>query len=126
MATGYKVVHGAPSARANGAPVLRSSGITEHEGLSRIYRRDGWTYPHERCGPLAVFEDIENANEFAARYKGWKGSSYEYEVWECEYTPSTDKNMWTWMDEPPSPDSIPDGTVLADGVRLTEQVKTEV
>lgn len=113
--------------------VFRSRGqlLSQHcLGMGVVEYGSGATsVPHPGCGPLCVYGDREAALE-AIRIV--RQSSSGYELWGCEYTPSTKKGIWIRIpgdEEDPEDDitglplkDLPDHTVLADSVTLTRRV----
>jgi hypothetical protein len=93
-------------------------GLLSYTGFQEYFlgktnkRKKGW-------GPLAVFDTMFNAEIFI-EIEEPKGS-IDIVAFECEYTPSKDKNLWC-------PDyecnfTLPIGTVLADQIILVKEVK---
>lgn len=119
MTKGYKVVrHGRDG-------VYRSA-----MGVRAVveYQVDKETRPKEGNGPLAVFDNLEDAQKFVSFYKPDGVSS----IFKCEYELSDEKELWymiysgtkaTKMTAPGS-FQLPRGTVLADTVIITEKVST--
>jgi hypothetical protein len=77
--------------------------------------------PPRGCGPLCVLKDLETANKF----KDWVETE-EGVIYECIYMPSNLDYVWVGRGGRKSfmEDLFP-GTVLADKVRLTEEVNWE-
>jgi len=96
--------------------------VTTHHGRSpfAFYREAVeygrfWAQPSAGCGPLFVFDSLENAAAFAL---------LSMEIHRCWYTPSTAPIDCGWdSDGLPMPlVCAPKGTVLADAVYLIEEV----
>jgi hypothetical protein len=72
--------------------------------------------PNIGCGPLAVFKTFESAKKFLRLF-----NFRSIEIWKCKYSPSEE----TYLRDPLGETSIkrcPEGTVLADSIRLIERV----
>ena len=87
------------------------------------YRFNEWVEPSKNCGPLCVFNTLEEARKFS------KSIISEYYIYECLYYPSNE-----WVVYYPSNDHIygfcktslfqlPKGTVLANRVKLIKKEK---
>jgi hypothetical protein len=97
-------------------------------GFVRRYVPRRWTSPKGGNGALALFSTLGAAQEFVVGFVGYG----HIEIWRCEYQPSRRRSLWFW-DDPPlrgnqvrsihEPWMLPTGTVLADSVRLVEQVQ---
>jgi hypothetical protein len=96
------------------------------------YCENEWASPRRGCGPLAVFDNITNALNFIEyQLVPWK----TLKIYKCKYVASNEKSLWfTWPGPPAMPicprslswhrfRSFPEGTVLADKVMITEEVK---
>lgn len=58
------------------------------------YIRGLWNKPKEDCGPLTVIESRELAEEFFDRCTPMKNEGVV--LYEVEYVPSEEKNVWVW------------------------------
>lgn len=81
------------------------------------YWANEWTIPREFCGPLAVFENLEDARYFVT-YDLFKCES-ELDILPCEYDPSEELYMNCRWDKLRLQDA-PKGTRLASAVKILE------
>lgn len=103
MVKGYKIVK---------RDTLNS--YIEDGGSAINYIFNEFVYPHEGCGPLAVFKNLEDAVDF------WELDSYAC-IYECEFVESIKKMLWF-----PLVNGVihyktcefPDGTYFADSVKI--------
>ena len=88
-------------------------------GVIVRYNKKGWTHRPKDCGPLAVFKTVEDARQ------GFVFSVNDLTIFKCEIKKSKDKTLWTlymqWRDTM-HPYDLPEGTMLADKVKLLEEV----
>lgn len=98
------------------------SAIVHLEIGSVEYKPNEWIHPNQGCGPLAVFNTMENLMKFVSFFYGLIEPS---EIWECEYEPSEKKRMYMndKYERYLTLGNAPEGTVLADKVKLTKKVR---
>ena len=77
-----------------------------------------WVGPQGRCGPLAVFDTLENARLFIKVYHVSRAG-----VWECEYIPSNYQVLWVVGVENLIRPYCPVGTQFADKVRIVNLIE---
>ncbi|MGQ9663570.1 MAG: hypothetical protein ACUVWX_14760 [Kiritimatiellia bacterium] len=86
------------------------------------YKPNQWTFPFWRCGPLAVFTDLDRAKSFLCLVGGPK----RLEIWVCDWQPWPDPlpdieggkaYLWSHTKKIPRTE-ITRGTKLACAVRL--------
>lgn len=97
-----------------------------------VYRRKKWISPAEGCGPLGVFDDLEDAKAFLFHeYPSVEKSEYTIpRLFECEYRPSDEEGFWEASVDPlgniipgeKCPWDVPVGTKYAASVRLGREV----
>lgn len=118
---GYKVVGRDDADRFISA--LGEASLNEQGMDTVVYKINKWTRPFPGCGPLAVFDSLELARPFAL------GSH----LFQCEYVQSAEYTLWyfdqnsegrTIKIEKMTP-NLP-GTVLADKVKLLEEIREEL
>lgn len=78
-----------------------------------------------RCGPLAVFTTIKDAERFYSIYNNKGVLDGEVLLVSCKYLPSKDKELWfrnSWFDKPTitTKSDVPAGTDFADAVICLE------
>lgn len=79
------------------------------------------TEPRRNCGPLAVFTQLEEAEDFLDRCLRGFGE-VPFAVWECEYVPAViHKSLWDDLGN--NMTTLPKGTALASSVTITKKVK---
>lgn len=77
-----------------------------------------------RCGPLTLFDSLENAHRFVSPRHT---TAFSMSIFECEYTQSTSKSLWIhhtrpdWVEE--MTHNFPLGTLFADSITLTNKVE---
>lgn len=103
------------------------------------YALNSPTRPNRGCGPLALFETLEQAKNFVQqeRNSGTSGqAAYNYQIFKCVYTPSTYTALWPYRPlktefiyygDPKTHLRViqryAPGAILADEVTLLEQVQ---
>jgi hypothetical protein len=102
---------------------LRSYFINCTKG-SVVYKLGEWVKPNENCGPLAVFNNLESAKKFI----GAIIITFRHVlIYKCKYVPSKRKNLWVLYGNSVrtvrGPVFFPKGTVLANKVMITEEIK---
>jgi hypothetical protein len=113
---GYKVTNNASG----------SWTITPREIGYRKYKLKETTYPNINCGPLAIFDTLENAKVYLL--KGWDHiQKYGYnsyfnfgKIYKCKYRVS--ENDTFWMGERQSFHFTPEGTMYADWITLLQEI----
>ncbi len=111
--------------------VLKENGIGLYSasGLGKIikYKKRGWTNNPKGCGPLAVFKTIEDAHYFY----DWTGRRLNRIIYKCEIIRSRFRSLWFFKEfsyfldgkkKKQSCSKFPGGTLLADKVKLLEEV----
>jgi hypothetical protein len=87
------------------------------------YKINKWTKPMRGCGPLAVFDNFENAELFCdSEVNLYDAEGANLLIFKCKYVPSEKKSLWfRYMMEVKESfaGSFPEGTVLADQVMIT-------
>ena len=80
-----------------------------------IYRANEWAVRPTECGPLCVFESLQNAIEFVVI-----NCRQDYGViYACGYEPSDETSVWDHqIGYPRTVQGLPPGTRLADRVKL--------
>ena len=124
MSIGYKVV-------------MVNEGTGEYTSCANQlypvkYKIGEWSEPQENCGPLALFSNKDNLYEFMRKKLN---DDYEYRIFECKYILSERKKLWFQYNDKQVPniqptifgwmiDSLefPQGTILADKIKLIAQV----
>ena len=102
--TGYKVVK------------KRSliSCVIVGKNIARQYKVNKWVKPVKGNGPLCVFNTIENARNFK-----WD----LHTIYECLYERSLERNAYIKNVERKHLLSLPQGTVLANKVKLIRRIR---
>lgn len=92
-----------------------------------VYRVNEWTERPSDCGPLAVFDTLENLMRFVT-IRGWLRivlnplpDGIHLVIYTCEIEESKDEYLWTPGRLPMVVNCLPMGTVLADRVKLLEE-----
>ena len=98
---GYKAV-----SRIHGKLVSTSSVVMV------LYLVDEWVHKPDLCGPLCLFSELRYAQNFIYQMGDF------VEIWEAEYVPSNEKSPHAYGQKFTPLPNVPDGTVLADAVRL--------
>ena len=96
----------------------------DHNEFTVEYLLNKWVYPHTGCGPLCVFEFPDDASLFLEReIEFFKEHEYG-RVYECSYTPSTEKKIYFPDDENDYMllENLPAFTRLATKVKLLKLV----
>ena len=86
------------------------------------YKLNRCTKRNEGCGPLAVFDNIEDALSYPRRSAYDFKVNTKYVIFKCYYRESSDKMLWV-NNKKVFKDYVPDGTAFADTVNLKEIVK---
>jgi len=90
-------------------------------GINTIYKMNEWTKRIKDCGPLAVFDNMENIEFFMGRIVNFS----PYFVFECEYKESETKELY-YLNKGKKISynnmNIPRGTKFADEVKLIKRV----
>ena len=81
--------------------------------FGRVEYGQFWTQPKGGHGPLCVFEDLAEAQDFACLYLCF------YEIYRCWYVPSAQTAIWWGRYRRYT---FPPGTALADAVYLGEKL----
>lgn len=86
------------------------------------YKIDEFVYPDKYCGPLAVFPTRKHAVDFLVFNceDRWGRISSEYVVYECEIIQSDRHTLHCCGMQY---DNVPIGTVFADAVKITKEVR---
>jgi len=103
MMIGYKAVHYNDTTDKH-----ESATLNAH---SCIYAIGHKTTRPDLCGPLAVFDRLEDATSFFYTVMG------NLRIFKCEYTPSKESYLWK---ENEREFHLPKGTMLAEDVTLLE------
>ena len=74
-----------------------------------------WVKPNPGCGPLCVYD--KNI------FNHMNTTSGRYELWEVDYEPSCETQVWIDPDWKLNLSILPKGTILADFVRLVRRVR---
>ena len=125
---GYKIVRIQSETEKLRSYVLSSA----NEGCIE-YKQNCWVSQPLYCGPLAVFETLDDALRFAEDEKLRSVFSSEaYALWSCDYIPSQERMLW----RPYNPlysrtrkvqynnFPLPPGTRFAQRVRLLNNITT--
>jgi hypothetical protein len=109
---GYKVVYNSPFKKQPLCSVWSPKTIPYYKGKK--------TKRPIKCGPLAVFNSLENAQNFA---------SIDDQIFKCRYKESKDKKFWFFNTinglieySEYSTERLPKGTRFADWVILLERI----
>ena len=87
---GYKLV--SISSRTEKLRSYALSGVDE--GCIE-YEQNSWVSQPLHCGPLTVFENLDDALQFAKDQKLRSVFSSEaYALWSCDYIPSQERTLW--------------------------------
>ena len=120
--TGFKVVY-SYNELYQSCIQMRGHGCIE-------YKLNEWVSRRKSEGPLAIFETLAYAKSFYIANFGFQytGAKKRFKIFKCEYIPSYDSNLWyityrfdlkmilSFLD-------FPNGTILADKVKLIEEIK---
>ena len=102
-------------------------------GKTVDYERYEWRSRPEKCGPLAVFENVREAVDFLVSC-GWlevydekidyseSNGEYRKVLFKCKYKKSKDVDLWDEYCEMSS-NELPRGTILADEVMILEMIE---
>jgi len=84
------------------------------------YKINEYTKPLFHCGPLAVFESLQDAIRFN------NALPRKCKIFECQYLESSASTLWRPIETCIGYDeaSMPKGTKLADNVMLTEEISS--
>lgn len=89
------------------------------------YLLNKWVFPFEKCGPLAVFNNLLGAKKFLKIYLScWKQHGDIYKIYRCEYDPSKGDYLFVGRRDIGNRRhlvSLPNGTILARSVKLKEK-----
>ena len=102
--------------------------ISYYVGANEVeYFINKWISRPNDCGPLVVFDSLENL-----LYNFFKLMNY-YKIFECEYVPSKDKKIWKKNIHLLFPedddylyvqsDLLPKGSILADKVKIIKEIE---
>ena len=82
------------------------------------YKLNQKVYPRKGCGPLCVFDTLEDVKNFSDFF------IYDnaVRIFKCKYEESEEDKIWDYFHEISLSD-LPYGTKLADWVELTEEIK---
>lgn len=87
---GYKIV--SISSRTE---KLRSYALSGMDEGCIEYKQNSWVSQPLYCGPLAVFEALDDALQFAKDQKlRILFSSEVFALWSCDYIPSQERKLW--------------------------------
>jgi len=94
-------------------------------GKNTNYELKKWTERTEGNGPFAVFDGIKNAKLFIRRLKAILGI---FSVFKCKYKKSKEKVLYyvSMLGNKKinnGLDKLPEGTILADRVKILKEVK---
>jgi hypothetical protein len=90
------------------------------KGGNVTYEVGRLSVPNENCGPLAVFDTVDSAQDFARVFHLGEDDSI-VRLFKAEYTPSTKTSVYDDYESFPL-SSLPAGTILADEVALIEEM----
>ena len=94
-----------------------------------VYIPGEWAKPYLRCGPLAVFDTLENVKDFFRGYYGYHTKNGG--IFKCEYIPYTGKGEELYerkhlfsrgTDHISTLEWCPHGTILASKVKLIKRI----
>lgn len=97
------------------------------------YKQNCWVSQPLHCGPLAVFENLDDALRFAESENLRSSHAFEmFALWSCDYIPSPERRLWTMRYSPYSRARkviyyrfpLPHGTRFARRVRLLNNITT--
>jgi len=89
------------------------SAIIQGKDCTLQYKVNKWIKSRKGCGPLCVFNTIENAKDFK-----WDNHT----IYECLYEKSNEHKVYCGNEER-SIFSLPQGTVLATKVKLIRRIR---
>jgi len=107
---GYKIVR--PYSRES---TLMFRSLTQNGFNAVMYPVGEKAFPHEGCGPLAVFDELAHVYLYLQIFRVWGG----YAIWKCDYTPAQGNYLWNKYE---TKYNLPLGTVLASSVTLLEPI----
>jgi len=84
-------------------------------GHSKNYNIGGWTRRPNNCGPLALFDRLQDAEAFLDRESG----EPRLTIFLCEYVESDEHQLYT---EYGRAHIVPYGTVFADEIKLIKRM----
>ena len=117
----YKVV------RIDDEGKMLSAVVDDPEAIAE-YKPGEWTEPPKKYGPLCCFRDIKTAKKWKTRLE----EACRQEIWECEIEEARRKALWKYLYCPLTKEwfkvtvctaDLPEGTVLADKVKLLKKVE---
>jgi hypothetical protein len=82
------------------------------------------TKPQDECGPLCIFENLEDAIDFKDYYVKNRA------LFECNYIPSNDTDIWSFRDDcslysRKNVSNLPWKTKLASSITLLKEIDNE-
>jgi len=118
-----------------GYKVVVVKGGKNYSCTKRVFRSDHrfsirylvnkWVFPFEKCGPLAVFGSLKNAEEFLKKFVDHWGRTDEiFRIYRCEYIPSRGQRLFVGRSDSRESThlvSLPYDTRLARSVRLEKK-----
>lgn len=92
-----------------------------NDGYVVAYERGKWTKRPKGCGPLAVFDTMESAEDFVIG----ECMSHDRKFLCCKYKPSKEEFLYKIYRDGSVQQSFhtPTGTMFADKVKILEKVK---
>lgn len=114
---GYKTVR---------SGLLKGSFLSiSYGGIKLEYRLGVITNRPEGQGPLAVFDTLESALDFAKSMGSDPADNSFLRIFLCEFSPSKDDKLWfNHYGEPVyNTRNLPQGTLFADSVSLIEEIR---
>ncbi len=97
-----------------------------HDGKVVGYKLGKWTERPEKCGPLAVFNNLISAMDFLSAIK-WDNGSKKY--FKCKYKESNETKLYVprrsngYNSGYYERTILPEGTVFGDRVKIIKEVK---
>lgn len=114
---GYKVVSVLPGRQGMTGAWVRESDVEWRDPGSVFYSTVSWTYPRSHCGPLAVFDTLYHAQEFAM-------PACSRRIYRCKFVRSKGEVLyrreWGGKEERHLL-TCPRGTILARKVKLMKR-----
>ena len=103
--------------------------VMKNEPASILFKEEEWIEPNEGNGPITLFIDLEDAENFMNNCKCW-GEEYRnnMRLYRCEYEPSGLVSVWQKrigihsVKESLKLCFCPNGTVLAKRIRLKGKI----
>lgn len=104
------------------------TSLTNGYSSDVFYKKYHWTYPRANCGPLAVFDTLENAAREIENFNKPEFGGAMTICHKCEYIPAIGEiSLWVIdytkispIEEMTKVVYLPRGTVLAAAVRLLD------